>query len=309
MIGSVRRYVAFAAVCSFAWVALAGPRADHVFIISIDGGNPEVMQRSKMPVLKKLVKEGAHTWLATTIMLSLTLPAHASMLTGVGANKHSVLWNNWSPTNGVVGWPTIFTAAKQAGHSTAMFVGKEKFRHLVQPGTVDEFSFNSAASRVISKSDSGGSSVKQEGNVPARTVASDAAGYIVKNKPNLCFIHFADPDTIGHEFGWGSPEQLEAFGDTDAALGAVLKAIRKAGIAKDSVVIVSADHGGHGLGHSQGTPEDMQIPWIVWGKGVRRHFEITAPVTTCDTSATALWLLEVQPVSPLDGAPIKSAFK
>jgi len=309
MIGFVRRYVVFAAVCSFSLAALAAPRAEHVFIISIDGGNPEVMQRSKMPVLKKLVKEGARTWLANTSIPPLTLPAHTSMLTGVGTNKHQVTWNNWSPTNGVVRWPTIFTAVKQAGHSTAMFVGKEKFRHLLQPGTVDEFNFNSAASQVISKSDSGGAMVKKEGNVFARTVASDAAGYIVRNKPDLCFIHFPDPDTIGHEFGWGSPEQLEAFADTDAALGVVLKAIRKAGIAKTSVVIVSADHGGHGRGHSQGTPEDMQIPWIAWGKGARRHFEITAPVTTCDTAATALWLLDVQPVSPLDGAPVKSAFK
>jgi len=259
--------------------------------------------------LKKLVKEGAHTWVANTIIPPITLPAHASMLTGVNTNKHGITWNNWSPTNGVVRVPTIFTAAKQAGHSTAMFVGKEKFRHLVQPGTVDEFSFNSAESRVISKSDSGGTMSKKEGNVFARTVASDAAAYIVKNKPDLCFIHFADPDTFGHEFGWGSPKQLEAFADTDAGLGVVLNAIRKAGIAKTSVVIISADHGGHDKGHSQGTPDDMHIPWIAWGKGVRKHFEITAPVATCDTAATALWLLDVQPISPMEGVPVKSAFK
>jgi predicted AlkP superfamily pyrophosphatase or phosphodiesterase len=308
MSGFVRRCVIFAAVCSSALVACAAPRAEHVFIISIDGGSPEVIQRSEMPVLKKLVKEGAHSWSANTITPPITLPAHTSMLTGVGVEKHKITWNNWSPTNGTVRVPTIFTAAKQAGRSTAMFVGKEKFRHLLQPGTVDEFSFNSAAAQVISKSDSGGKMAKKEGNVFAKTVARDAADYIVKNKPDLCFIHFTDPDTIGHEFGWGSPKQLAAFADTDAALGVVLKAIRKAGIAKNSVVIISADHGGHDRGHSQGTPADMHIPWIAWGKGVRKHFEITAPVATCDTAATALWLLDVQPLSPLDGAPVKSAF-
>ena len=161
MIGFVRRLVVFTAVCLFALAAFAKPRAEHVFIISIDGGNPAIMQRSQMPVLKKLVKEGAHTWVANTIIPPITLPAHASMLTGVNTNKHGITWNNWSPTNGVVRVPTIFTAAKQAGHSTAMFVGKEKFRHLVQPGTVDEFSFNSAESRVISKSDSGGTMSKK----------------------------------------------------------------------------------------------------------------------------------------------------
>ena len=35
----------------FPSLLLAAPRAEHVFIISIDGGNPEVMLRSPMPVL------------------------------------------------------------------------------------------------------------------------------------------------------------------------------------------------------------------------------------------------------------------
>ena len=309
MIGFACRFVVLAVVCGFSLAASAGPRTEHVFIISIDGGKPEGIQQSKMPVLKKLVKEGACTWAAQTITPSLTLPAHASMLTGVPMEKHGITWNSWVPTNGIIGVPTVFTAAKQAGFSTAMFVGKEKFRHFLQPNTVDEFYFDAANAVVVMKSDRGDKIVKKEGNIFARMVATNAANYIVKNKPNLCFIHFTDPDTVGHEFGWDSPEQLKAFADTDAGLDIVLKAIRKAGIARRSVIIISADHGGHGKGHSKGTPEDMTIPWIAWGQGVKKRFTITAPVNTCDTAATALWLLGVQPATPLDGAVVSSAFK
>ena len=267
------------------------------------------MQRSEMPVLKRLAKEGAHTWQAQTIVPSLTLPAHTSMLTGVRQDRHKVNWNTLSPTNGLVRVPTIFAAARTAGFSTAMFVGKEKFRHLLQPGTVDAFNFDARAEVIVTKSDGGGTSMKKEGNVLAKLVAADAADYIVKNKPNLCFIHLTDPDNVGHTFGWGSPEQIQAFADTDAALGIILKAIRRARIEKDSVIIISADHGGHGRGHSQGTPEDMTIPWVAWGKGVNRQMEITVPVNTCDTAATALWLLDVQPLARLDGVPVFSAFE
>ena len=309
MIRYRHRFVIFAAVFSFTWATFAEPRAAHVFIVSIDGGNPEVMQRSPMPVLKTLVSEGAHTWVAQTITPPITLPAHTSMLTGVRQDKHHVTWNNWSPTNGIVRVPTIFAVAHSAGFSTAMFVGKEKFRHLLQPGTVDAFNFDRDASVEVSKSDSGGAKMKKEGNVLARVVATEAADYIVKNKPNLCFIHFTDPDNVGHQLGWGSPEQLIAFADTDAAFGILREAIQRAGIETESVIIISADHGGHGRGHSQGTPEDMAIPWIAWGKGVRSHFEITAPVSTCDTAATALWLLGVPPAAPMDGTPVLSAFE
>lgn len=309
MIRYMLRFFLGAAVLAFMLTALAAPRAAHVFIISIDGGNPEVMQRSEMPVVKKLAQEGAHTWRAQTIVPSLTLPAHTSMLTGVRQDKHKVTWNNLSPTNGLVRVPTIFATARPAGFSTAMFVGKEKFRHLLQPGTVDVFNFDRKAQIIVTKSDNGGMSMKKEGNVLAKVVAKDAADYIVKNKPNLCFIHLTDPDNAGHTFGWGSRQQIKAFAKVDAALNTILKAIQRAHIDEDSVIIISADHGGHGRGHGLGTAEDMTIPWIAWGKGVKRQMEITAPVNTCDTAATALWLLDLQPLAPLDGVPVFSAFE
>jgi predicted AlkP superfamily pyrophosphatase or phosphodiesterase len=262
-----------------------------------------------MPVLQRLVAEGAHTWTATTIYPSITLPGHTSMLTGVGPEKHHILWNGWVPSRGLVTVPTVFSEAKQAGFSTAMFVGKEKFRHLVLTNSVDQFTYGRAAEVDVIKSDSGGVEVKHEGTVMADKVAAQAAAYIVQHKPNLCFIHFADPDSVGHKFGWGSPQQLEAFAKTDAALDVIVKAIGQAGIADETVVIVSADHGGHGRTHGTKSPEDMQIPWIAWGKGVKRGFAITVPVSTCDTAATALWLLNVPCPPSLDGTPVTSAFE
>lgn len=287
---------------------MSTPRVEHVFVISIDGGNPEVMRRTRMPVLKKLMREGAYTSVAMTIKPSITLPAHTSMLTGVGVDQHKITWNSYIPTNGVVGVPTVFSIAKAAGLSTAMFVGKEKFRHLLQPGTVDEFNFNQAATIIVAKNDNNGNNKKEEGNTLARVVAKDAANYIIKNKPNLCFIHFADPDTAGHKYGWGSTEQLKAFADTDAGLGIILKAMRKANLDGNSVVIISADHGGHERGHSKGTLADMQIPWIAWGNGVKRRYTITEPVYTCDTAATVYWLLGLELPLVLDGGPVLSAF-
>ena len=170
-----------------------------------------------MPVLKQLVVEGAHTWVANTIFPSITLPSHTSMLTGVGPDKHKILWNEWIPTNGLVTVPTVFSLAKHAGLSTAMFVGKEKFRHLDLPDTfVDHFDFNPADVTNVTKSMAGEAKPRKEDTVLAKTVARDAAQYILSQKPNLCFIHFTDTDNSGHAHGWGSPEQIKAFADVDA---------------------------------------------------------------------------------------------
>lgn len=259
----------------------------HVFVVSLDGGKPAVIKESRMPSLTAMVAQGAHTWQAQTTFPSITLTSHTSMLTGVGPEKHKILWNDWLPERGMVTVPTIFALARQAGQTTAMFVGKPKFLHLFVPRTLNEFSLP---------------------EYHARSVSEAAARYIVAKKPNLCFIHFADPDEAGHAHGWGSPEQKEAFAASDAALKTVQDALRRAGIEKTSVVIVSADHGGHAKTHGTNSPDDMTIPWIAWGAGVRPGHAITAPITTYDTAATALWLLGVPVPEGLDGKPVTNAF-
>jgi len=306
--------VRFRLFCCFVLAAVlacgcATSRAKHVFIVSIDGGKPAVIAQSHMPVLKQMVAEGAHTWEAKTIIPSLTLPSHTSMLTGVPPDQHKILWNVWKPEKGIVQVPTIFAEAKKAGFATAMFVGKEKFRQLVQPGSLDMFNYDQAQATEVTKMAAGDVKPVKEDSVLAPAVAAQAARYILEHKPGLCFIHFPDPDNEGHKHGWGSPQQIEAFGQVDAALGVVMAAIRQAGIERQSVVLVTADHGGHGKTHGLGTPEDVNIPWIAWGVGVRKGFDIKTPVGTCDTAATALWLLDVPRPANFTGQPVKSAFE
>ena len=77
----VCRSALIALVSAFALTLSAAPRTEHVFIISIDGGKPAVIAQSAMPVLNRLVREGACSWTATTIYPSITLPSHTSMLT------------------------------------------------------------------------------------------------------------------------------------------------------------------------------------------------------------------------------------
>lgn len=265
----------------------AAPRAKHVFIVSFDGGKPEVMKRSAMPVTMNMAKFGAATWNAQTVFPSITLVSHVSMLTGVQPLKHRILWNDWIPSRGLVTVPTVFGLAHKAGYKTALFAGKEKFRHLNLPGTLDEF---------------------QIPDYSANVVAKTAAKYIEAKKPNLCFVHFADSDGAGHKYGWGTPQQVQSFADEDAALKTLRDAVKRAGIEKDSVFILSADHGGHDRTHGSNSPEDMTIPWIVWGAGVKPKSEIKTPVSTCDTAATALWLLDVPVPASFDGKAVKSAF-
>ncbi len=278
--------------------ATAAPRAKYVFIISFDQGNPDLIQSTEMPTFHSMAANGARTWEAYTIIPPLTLPSHTSMLTGVGVQKHQVLWNDYQPTNGLVKVPTIFSLAKQRGLKTAMFVGKEKFKHLEVPGSIDTL-------------------VWPQPDDDAKSVAKAFAAEVGKLKPNLTFIHFRDPDTVGHKTGSHSPEKTQALRDCDEALKIIKDAIAAAGMEKDSVFILTADHGSHdskdkngktvGV-HNTAETADVVIPWVVWGKGVKKNFTVTKPVVQYDTAATALWLLKVPLPEDFWGRPVTSAF-
>ena len=303
----MRPLFALLAVFVFSLQTFAAPRVEHVFIISIDGGKPAVIAESEAPTLKKIAAEGAVTWQASTIFPSITLPSHTSMLTGVGPEKHQILWNSYTPIKGLVKVPTVFSLLKAADPKavTGMFVGKVKFRHLWLKDSVDVFDFGGPQSDAPVP----GTQEIEKDKKPSQTVAKQAAAWIKETKPRLTFIHFPDVDTAGHKDGWGSPEQKEAIKVTDQALWQVWQAVKDAGIAETSVLIISADHGGHDKTHGLDIPDDMIIPWVAWGKGVKKNFTITAPVTTYDTAATALWLLDVPLPAGFDGKPVTSAFE
>lgn len=244
------------------------------------------------------MSEGAHTWEAYTIVPSLTLPAHASMLTGVGVQKHQITWNDYDPSKGVVKVPTIFSLAKERGLKTALFVAKEKLKHLELPDSIDAL-------------------VWPQPDDDAKSVAKAFAAEVGKIKPNLCFIHFRDPDTVGHKHGTHSPEKVQALKDCDSALRTIKEAVTEAGLMDNCVFIVTADHGAHDTKNREGKKvgthgsaqlDDVLIPWVAWGKGVKRGFAVTAPVVQYDTAATALWLLDVPLPEHFWGHPVTSAF-
>ncbi|MFA6960595.1 MAG: alkaline phosphatase family protein [Opitutaceae bacterium] len=283
------------------------PRAEHVFIISFDQAGNDSIAKADMPVLKAMAAEGAHTWEAYTIVPSLTLPSHVSMLTGVGIQKHQILWNDWDETKPKLGVPTIFQLAKERGLTTAMIAAKTKFKTFEQAGGLDTFL------------------IPEDAKAPG--IAAAVTTLLKTSQPNLVFIHFADPDSTGHLYGVNSPEKMQALVDCDRALTIIRTAIAAAGIADTSVIILTADHGGHDrspeenedrakrhlpyqLGtHGSADSSDVIIPWIAWGKGVKPGFTISAAVVQYDTAATALWLLGVPVPQSFWGRPVTSAFE
>jgi hypothetical protein len=260
----------------------------HVIIVSEDGLRPDALTSVPAPVHEELMRRGSYSLTARTIRRASTLPSHAAMLSGFDIKEHGLFWNSWHPERGWIHVPTVFDAAEKSGGTAAAFVGKQKLAHIAHPGSVDMFS---------------------RPGYFCKKVVEQAAQYFVEKKPTIEFIHFSDPDDLGHAVGWMSPSQLQAVQHSDKCLGTLVDAVHAAGLDGETLFILSADHGGHGRNHDGHIPEDRLIPWIAWGPGVRSGHKIEAPISTVDTAATALWALNLPAPEHMIGKPVLEAFE
>lgn len=73
------------------------------------------------------------------------------------------------------------------------------------------------------------------------------------------------------------------------------------------MIIITADHGGHETTHGSSQPEDMTIPWIANGAGIKPG-QLTTQVHTMDTAAAAAFALGLPIPAEWDGVPVYEAF-
>ena len=262
-----------------------GPPARRVLIISFDGLRPEAIELAPMPVLQSLMKISAYTLEAQTVFPSATLPAHSSMVGGTCPAKHGVLWNDYLPSLGYAHGTDLFDLAHAAGLRTVLYVGKEKLQQIAEPGSVDLYRFINDRDLAI-------------------------VDELIKEFPRdfgVMLVHFPLVDMMGHEHGWLSPEQLSVAFRGDQALARLLATLDETGVRDETLIIVTADHGGHGTTHGFSRPEDMTIPWIASGPGIQPG-RLTWRVQTMDTAATAAWALGLTIPDAWDGRPVLEAF-
>jgi arylsulfatase A-like enzyme len=253
--------------------------------LSLDGTRPDGIRQTPSPNIEALAARGAVSWTARTVYPSVTLPAHASMLTGLDISQHGVTDNDNIQPCPVIDAPTFVTSAAEAGYATAMVVGKEKLCRFHQSESVD-FTFAREGDR----------------SVVDRTLELLAEGY------EVLFLHLPNPDYFGHSTGWMSETYLTEMRNTDRQVGRLLAALDELNLTDETLVILTADHGGHLMEHGQDIPEDMTIPWIIAGPGVTAGMELGEDIRITDTAITVLWVLGLPLPENAAGRPVVEAF-
>ncbi len=259
----------------------------NVVIISIDGLRPDALDQAETPNIDALRVNGAYTSAAQAVLPSVTLVNHASMLGGMGPDKHGIDWNVNDAALGKIEGPTLFSLAHEAGLSTAMVVGKPKLEAVVLPDSVDAYIY---------------------AGFTDRQVIAETLPLLNRALPNVLVIHLPDVDSAGHATGWMSLNQLRVIGETDALIGDVVARLEEAEALPHTLLILTSDHGGKGTRHGDDIPENMTIPWLAVGPGVPVDTRLIGDVTVYDTAATALHALGLPLPDIWDGQPVLEIF-
>jgi hypothetical protein len=257
--------------------------ARRVVIVSCDGLRPDAITTEDAPVMRQLIATGSYQATCLNEMPPSTLPNHTSMLTGLSVSHHGVLANTELP--GRIGETTVFDAARAAGLRVGFFAGKQKLAYLCPEGSAEAW--------VV------------DGDLDVLTAAVVAA--IENADLRLIFVHFGSTDAAGHNHGWMSDEYMAEVARIDAAIGQIVDAVERAGMAEETVILISADHGGHGHEHWLDIPEDRFIPLILHGAGIAAGRGLCEQTRIMDIAATALYLLGLPTESAADGAPVTEA--
>ncbi len=270
----------------------------RVLLCSLDGVRPDAIQQTDTPTLDRLVKEGASTWRARTVMPSSTLTCHTSMLRGVDTARHGITTNQFHPLVRPV--PSLLEVAHHNGFSTGFCYNWEPLRDVADPGSLNLAFLYKLPNYVRNKADSyQNSEPEQMEHLCALLETMDL---------NVLFLYLGGTDAAGHTFGWMSDEYLESITRADRCLGRVLDKLEALGKREEMHTLVLSDHGGHERTHGTAMEEDMTIPWILHGPGIRRGHELCEPVRIYDTCVTLAHLLGLPMSDQWEGRVVEEAF-
>ncbi len=270
----------------------------HVVLIGCDGFGAYAVPDAKMPNLKKLMETGSWSLKARCVLPSSSAVNWASMLMGAGPTEHGYTeWNSKVPeipsaiTTTKYGlFPTIFSVIRdqRADAKTAVIYSWQGIGPLIEK---DAINF------VIPGNDSDDFCVYTTAHI------------IKKEKPFFTFIHLDDPDETGHKMGHGTPAYYETLQKVDIRIGKIVQAVKDAGIADETIIIVTADHGGIGHGHGGKSLDEVQVPWVINGPGVKKDHEIKAVIITYDTAATIAWRFGLKMPQSWRGKYVADSFR
>ena len=238
--------------------------ASHVIIIGLDGWGSWSMELGECPFIREKMSEGCYTLNKRTVLPSDSGPNWAAMLNGTPVESSGIASNSNEPE---------FTPLYLTEHDTqpTFFHLMAQQRPELERGVICEWGdfLNYADTLCLNYF----RRIPQPVEHP-NSVVEESVRYIIEAKPNICFIHIDALDHAGHSFGNGSVKYYSELTKVDERVRRIVEGVKTAGIYDDSIIILTSDHGHEGRGHGGSSKDEIETPFVIWGKGIKKEHEI-----------------------------------
>lgn len=275
-------------------------KAKHVIFIGLDGWGSYSVEKAEMPTVKRLMSEGAYTLKKRTVLPSSSAVNWASMFMGAGPELHGYTeWGSQKPElpsreishYGI--FPTFWGLLRDSDPNAEIgyIYEWEGMYFLADIKAMNYYE-----------------EIKDRKNDPSIT-AKKAVEYIKKSKPNFLGVIFDNPDGIGHSKGHDTPEYYKVLKELDSYIGQIVDAAKDAGILEETIFIITSDHGGINKGHGGKTMEEMETPFIISGKNIKKNPEFNESMMQFDVAPTIAYIFNLKTPQVWIGRPMKQVFK
>lgn len=273
------------------------PKAEHVIVIGLDAASPRGIQKARTPNINKLIREGASSFNGRCILSPSSSQNWATMLTGAIPVQHGVTSNSWKRNYRTI-YPVI-DGTEDVFPSIFSWIRQQKPK-----AKIHFFQEWANLSRMFEKSQM---DIAYTGK-PGEVVFNECMNRFFEARPEFSFIHILEIDKVGHTYGHDTEKYYQSIEKYDTLIGQFIERLTTEKLWDKTVVIIVADHGGLVRSHSGETEEAINIPILLYGKGVAKGKTINTPYFIFDVAPTVAWLLGVTPPEVCVGKPLKDAF-
>lgn len=297
---SARILLATVLACAVFSSCSRSSRQVHVVLLAIDGMSSSDFRPEELPAMKSLMDDGCWTLQKRSVVPSVSAVNWASMFMGVGTEIHGYTqWYSSVPEiepravneHGIN--PTVFSILREQRPQSVIGCVYEwdNIGNLVDSCAVD---YSAAFPEYADDPDG---------------LCRMAEDYILESKPDLLLVCWDQVDHAGHTEGWGSDVYLESVRRMDGYCARIIEKTKEAGIYDNTVFIVTADHGGIGYGHGGYSINEMETPFIIAGKGIRRAGCFKDSMGQYDVAATIARVFGLDFPQVWRGRAIESVFE
>lgn len=226
-------------------------KAQHAVMIGIDGWGAYSVPKASIPHIKEVMQKGCYTLKKRSVLPSSSAVNWASMFNGADPEIHGYTeWGSRTPeipsmvTNDHGIFPTIYSVLREAkpNAETGCMYEWEGIKYLVDTLAITHYAQAIGYDK------------------HPDLLCSMAETYIMNKKPTFLAVCFEQLDHTGHHDGHDTPAYYQKLEELDTYVGRIVEAIKKAGIYDDTIIILTADHGGIKKGHGGKTLQEMEIP-------------------------------------------------